>query len=350
MPYVSVIIPAFNAADFVIDSYQSIVDQTIDDWEVIFVNDGSHDDTLSVLRSFATTDPRIKVVDLPLNAGPACARNAAISVAKGDWIATLDADDRYSPDRLKSMTAVAERAGADVVLDNQLIVDPISKRVCFFAFEPNKHEWTNLKFSDFLQNIQSNTFFDYGYLKPIIRRRWLAAKGIRYQEKLRLGEDVMLLLECYAEGANVILVSKPYYYYYFQYSQTSQARSPTSRTEAVHEPLLAAMDGFLEKHRSNLTRLDYHLVSSAGEAVRETMSVVALKAAIKQFNVVGLTSSLRHPIRLFRGVYFEKKRSVLFQRRLRRFQQSEGRLELGPKRLSTERDAGQYGPVRLGKD
>ena len=172
MPYVSVVIPAFNAADFVINSYQSIVDQTIDDWEVIFVNDGSHDDTLLILRSLATTDSRVKVIDLPLNTGPACARNAAISVAKGDWIAMLDADDRYSPDRLKSMTTVAERARADVVLDNQFIVDPISKRVCFLAFEPNRNDATDLKFSDFLQNIQSDTFFDYGYLQPIIRRRW----------------------------------------------------------------------------------------------------------------------------------------------------------------------------------
>jgi succinoglycan biosynthesis protein ExoO len=330
MPYVSVVIPAFNAADFVINSYQSIVDQTIDDWEVIFVNDGSHDGTLSILRSLATADSRVKVIDLPLNTGPACARNAAISVAKGDWIAMLDADDRYSSDRLKSMTTVAERARADVVLDNQFIVDPISKRVCFLAFEPNRNDATDLKFSDFLQNIQSNTFFDYGYLQPIISRRWLAAQGIRYKENLRVGEDLMLLLECYAQHAKVILLSKPHYYYFFQYSQTSQARSPTTRTEPVYGPLLATMDEYLERYQLALTRLERTLVSSASEAVRETMTVAALKAAIAEFNVVGVTSCLRHPIRLFRGVYFAKKRNLLFQRHLRKFQQTESGLNLGP--------------------
>src|SRR5260221_332199 len=99
MPYVSVVIPAYNAADCIVDAYHSIVDQTIDEWEVIFVNDGSQDDTLSILRSFAAADKRVKVVNLAVNSGAACARNAAFAIAEGDWIALLDADDRYSRDR-----------------------------------------------------------------------------------------------------------------------------------------------------------------------------------------------------------------------------------------------------------
>ena len=63
MPYVSVIVPAYNAADFIVDAYRSIADQTIMDWELIFVNDGSQDDTLSIVQSLATADKRIKVID-----------------------------------------------------------------------------------------------------------------------------------------------------------------------------------------------------------------------------------------------------------------------------------------------
>ena len=100
MPYVSVIIPAYNAAQFIADSYRSVVDQTIDDWEVIFVNDGSQDATLSTIRSLAANEPRVKVIDLPSNSGPARARNMAIAIAEGDWIAMLDADDWYSRRRL----------------------------------------------------------------------------------------------------------------------------------------------------------------------------------------------------------------------------------------------------------
>ena len=62
MPYVSVIIPAYNAAQFIADAYRSVVDQTIDDWEIIFVNDGSQDATLSTIRSLAANEPRVKVI------------------------------------------------------------------------------------------------------------------------------------------------------------------------------------------------------------------------------------------------------------------------------------------------
>lgn len=138
MSYVSIIIPAYNAADFIANAYRSVVDQTIDDWEVIFVNDGSEDRTLSTVRSLAADEPRVKVIDLPSNSGPAHARNAAIAIANGDWIAMLDADDWYGRDRLAALTQAAERVGADVVLDNQFVVDPISRRVSFLAFESQR--------------------------------------------------------------------------------------------------------------------------------------------------------------------------------------------------------------------
>lgn len=319
MPYVSVIIPAYNAADFITGAYRSVVDQTIEDWEVIFVNDGSQDDTLAVVRSLAAADTRVKVVDLALNSGPACARNAALAIAECDWIAVLDADDRYSRDRLEVLTSAGERTEANIVLDNQFVFDPISRRVAFLAFEPTKDDATILEFVDFLRNTQSNTLFDFGYLKPVIRRRWLAANNIKYQEELRLGEDRMLLFECYARHAKVILVSKPYYHYYFQYSPISRTMSPTTRTEARYEPLLADMEHFLEEHRSMQSRLENFLVSSACEALRETMIVAALRTCLKRFDVVGLICCLRHPIRLFRGVYFHKKRSTMFRRRVERF-------------------------------
>ena len=228
MPYVSVVIPAYNAAGYIINAYRSIVDQTIDDWEIIFVNDGSQDETLSVVRSLAAADKRIKVVDLVLNSGAACARNAALAIAEGDWIAMLDADDKYSRERLEVMTRAAERTGADIVLDNQFVVDPISRRIAFLAFEPPKDDITTLGFSDFLRNTQSNTVFDFGYLQPIIRRRWLTAHNIKYSEKLRRSHDLMLLFECYAHRPNLILVSRPYYYYYFQFS-------PSSSNEFSHD-------------------------------------------------------------------------------------------------------------------
>jgi succinoglycan biosynthesis protein ExoO len=331
MPYVSVVIPAYNAADFIIDAYRSIVDQTIDDWEIIFVNDGSQDNTLSILRSIAAADKRVNIVDLASNSGPACARNAALTIAEGDWIAMLDADDRYSRDRLEVLTSAGERSRADIVLDNQFVIDPVSRGAAFLAFEPKKDDITTLDFTEFLRNNQSNTFFDFGYLQPIIRRRWLTVNNIKYSEKLRLGEDLMLLFECYARRASVILLSKPYYHYYFQYSQ-SGTKSPTTRTEMGSEPLLAEIEQFLKRYHSELSPLERGLVASGCEATREAMMVAALRADMKNFGISGLICSLWHPVRLFRGIYFAKKRRFLQRRRLRTFPRNEGHLVAGPSR------------------
>lgn len=326
MPYVSVIVPAYNAADFIIDAYRSIVDQTITDWELIFVNDGSQDDTLSIVRSLATSDNRIKVIDWALNLGPACARNAALAIAEGDWIAVLDADDRYSPDRLEVLTRAAELSGADIVLDNQLVVDPISRRTIFLAFQPKKDDLTELEFSDFLRNSQSSSVFNFAYLKPIIKRRWLTINNIKYLDKLRIGEDVMLLFECYARRAKVILLSKPHYYYCLQYSHSSRRISPATRTQVRCEPLLAATEEFLDKHHSKLSRLERQLIAAHCETVREFMMLQALRGYLKNSDVFGLICNLRHPIRLFRSIYFEKRRTFLYRLYTRRALRIENRL------------------------
>ena len=288
MPYVSVIIPAFNAADFVADAYRSVLDQTIDDWEVIFVDDGSQDCTLSIIRSLAANEPRIKVISIPSNLGPAHARNAAIAMAGGDWIAMLDADDRYSRSRLAVLTQAAERTGADIVLDNQFVVDPISRRVAFLAFEPSKNDETILEFADYLRNTQSNTVFDFGYLKPIIRRQLVDGQRYEISGELapRRGPDVAF--QCYARRAKVILVSKPYYYYNFQYSHVSRIASPTTRTKASCEPLLAATEQFLEKHRARQSRLECRLVASACEALRETIVFMAFRDCLDALISLGL--------------------------------------------------------------
>lgn len=324
MSYVSVIIPAFNAADFINNSCQSIVDQTIGDWELIFVNDGSQDGTLSIVQSLAAADKRIKVIDLSSNSGPACARNAGLVLAHGDWIALLDADDRYGRDRLEVLIRAAEQTEADIVLDNQFVVDPTSKRVAFLAIEPPKDEVVTLEFSAFLRNVQASTFFDFGYLKPIIRRRWLEANGIKYREKLRLGEDLMFLMDCYAHSAKVILVSKPYYYYNFQYSQISRTMSPTTRTEARYQPLLSAMELYLKENAGRQSHLERRLIASACEAIRETMFIKALKVCLTDCDIVGIVCCLLHPIRLFRGFYFAKRRSISALRRVKSFREIEG--------------------------
>jgi succinoglycan biosynthesis protein ExoO len=317
MAYVSVIIPAYNAADFISDAFRSLIGQSMANWEAIFVDDDSQDGTLDSIKLFAAADKRVKIISLSSNSGPAHARNAALEMAGGEWIAVLDADDSYSPKRLERLTGIGETTQADIVLDNQCVIDPISRRLAFLAFKPFEAEFASLNFLEFLRNVQSSSLFDFGYLKPIIRRRWLTTHDIRYQEQLRLGEDLMLLLECYAAGAKVILASKAYYYYTLQYSHLHRTQSPTTRSEAGCEALLAAAERFFEIHRAKQTDLERRLLTSACEYLRETLIMDTFRKYVKDFDVLGLCRCLLHPIRIVRGIYFATRRKVLLTRQAR---------------------------------
>lgn len=99
MPVISVIIPVFNGEKTIKETIQSVLNQTFTDLEVIVINDGSQDSTLSVVSSIE--DPRLKVFSYE-NAGVANSRNRGFSHASGEFISFLDADDLWTPDKLEA--------------------------------------------------------------------------------------------------------------------------------------------------------------------------------------------------------------------------------------------------------
>lgn len=100
-PTVSVVIPAYNAEAFIADTIQSALDQTYRDLEIIVVDDGSSDSTMARVAAFGE---RVRLHQQP-NGGVARARNTGVSLAKGEWIAFLDADDLWLPSKLERQLA-----------------------------------------------------------------------------------------------------------------------------------------------------------------------------------------------------------------------------------------------------
>jgi len=96
-PAVSIVIPAFNASWCIRRAVDSVLAQTFTDFELIVVDDGSTDETAEILRSYGDA---LRVVSQP-NGGMSCARNAGIRIARGRYIAFLDADDRWLPAKLE---------------------------------------------------------------------------------------------------------------------------------------------------------------------------------------------------------------------------------------------------------
>ena len=102
-PIVSVVIPTFNRAHLIMRALQSVLTQTFTAWETIVVDDGSTDDTETVVLSLG--DSRIRYCRQPENRGPAAARNRGMREAKGEFIAFLDSDDEWFPDKLELQVA-----------------------------------------------------------------------------------------------------------------------------------------------------------------------------------------------------------------------------------------------------
>ena len=101
MNLVSIITPLYNCADFLAHTIESVISQTYQDWEMILVDDCSQDNSLAIAQGYASKDARIKVIKLDKNSGAAVARNAAIEAAQGRYIAFLDSDDRWLPNKLE---------------------------------------------------------------------------------------------------------------------------------------------------------------------------------------------------------------------------------------------------------
>ena len=106
---VSIVMPSYNTAGFIEESIKSVLAQTYDDWELIIVDDCSTDNTDEVVSFFE--DPRIRYIKNEKNSGAAVSRNRALSEAKGKWIAFLDSDDLWSPNKLQKQISFMENSG-----------------------------------------------------------------------------------------------------------------------------------------------------------------------------------------------------------------------------------------------
>ena len=106
---VSIVMPAYNAEKTIRDSIESIQVQTFKDWELIVIDDGSKDRTADILREKASEDSRIHFLQNEKNSGASYTRNRAVELARGEWIAFLDSDDLWTPEKLEKQLELSKR-------------------------------------------------------------------------------------------------------------------------------------------------------------------------------------------------------------------------------------------------
>ena len=125
---ISVVLPVHNRADVLGRAIHSVLDQTLKNFELVIVDDGSTDESVAVARSFG--DPRIEIIELGKNRGGNVARNTGVRAAKAPLIAFLDSDDTYLPEKLAQVvTEFRDSPDLDLLVDSFVKVQPSGARV-----------------------------------------------------------------------------------------------------------------------------------------------------------------------------------------------------------------------------
>jgi len=119
----TVVIPTYSAADTLARAIESVRGQTLRDLEIIVVDDASPDKSWDLISEQMQKDDRVRAVRNKTNRGKSISMNRALSIARGRWLAVLDADDWFHPERLEALIAEGERRHVEMVADNQFFYD-----------------------------------------------------------------------------------------------------------------------------------------------------------------------------------------------------------------------------------
>jgi cellulose synthase/poly-beta-1,6-N-acetylglucosamine synthase-like glycosyltransferase len=202
--------PAYNARRTIREAVDSVLAQTFRDLELVVCDDGSADGTLAALADI--DDPRLRRIQLPANLGQGAARDRAIAETRAPWIAVIDADDAWEPDRLAVLMA-ANAGDADTMVFDDLLLchDAPAGMVAWDvlrgqrAFGVRSAQARRVPLEDFVVAPRL-------LIKPLMPARLLREHGIRHSAR-RFGEDIEFFLRLAAAGVGLRYVPRPLYRY-----------------------------------------------------------------------------------------------------------------------------------------
>jgi succinoglycan biosynthesis protein ExoO len=292
----TIIIAAWNAESFIEKAISSALAQVGISIEVIVADDASIDRTGDVVHCFR--DARLNYIRLLTNGGPSAARNAGIEVARGKWIAVLDADDAMLPTRLADLIGAAESGGLDIITDNMWVETVAGARQLFFE----EHLDETIECPDFREYVLRNLLFARqrgdGYLKPIFNTAFLREHALRYDPAMRVGEDFMLMAEALIQGARYGRRRSAGYIY------STQAGSISHRLLSSHaQSMIRADRRFLARYGAGLTPFEVEAMRAHLRCLLDGAGFVAMVDAIKAGDMPALGREIvRRPfaIRHFR--------------------------------------------------
>ncbi|CUJ18826.1 glycosyltransferase family 2 protein [Cognatishimia activa] len=255
---ICVVIPTYNAEKTIGAAVLSALAQP-EVVEVIVVDDCSSDKSAESAEKAGAGDARLTVIRQQKNGGPAAARNAALQASRADFIALLDSDDVYAPQRFSKIVADEP---FDMIADNIAFVpeDRILDDLFFSGLAESEADCSVISLENMIEGNISRPGehrAELGFLKPIISRAFLEKHGLKYQSDLRLGEDFDLYLKMLAKGAVFLKCNNVGYVARVRADSLSGSHSGRD-LEALYHSVRASRDNFEMSH-SCQNQLDNYL-------------------------------------------------------------------------------------------
>jgi succinoglycan biosynthesis protein ExoU len=200
---VDILVAAWNRSDTIERAITSALGEA-EVRQVIVIDDASTDDTFARAVQIGAGSERVVVRRLPSNLGPAAARNRGLEISTAPYVAILDADDFFQPGRMARLLTHA--GDFDFIADDILEVGStgaLRTRMFKAGFEPWRLDFATFVKGNSARRGRSGT--EFGYFKPLMRRAFLDQYQLRYDERLRLGEDYALYAKALALGAKFLV-------------------------------------------------------------------------------------------------------------------------------------------------
>ena len=300
---VSVIVPVYNVEKYIEKCARSLFEQALEDVEFIFVNDGTPDSSMSVLRSvledYPQRAPFVKIVEKARNEGLPAARRTGLGYATGEYVAHCDSDDWVEPGYLSEMYAMAKEHAADAVACRYFEND----REIPSRFDPDGR----VRFSDLIAAKEMVSVWRFLF------RRELYSKDIIFPEANQ-GEDQALVVQLAYYSNDILVVDKPLYHW--RVNMESITRNPSAEavsrrfggacanTELVESFL--EREGIGEKYAAPLTALKLYSKFYMRPLLRQGEGIDAFRKAfpeIKGHVLFNKEINFVHKIEYFVAMY-----------------------------------------------
>lgn len=217
VPFLSVVVPAYNVESYIRECVDSILKQSFSDFEVILVDDGATDMTGEICDAYADSDKRVRVLHKE-NGGLVSARKAGIDKARGLYIAYVDGDDWIAPNMFEELCGCAEREKADIVIADFICAYNSRSEFLTQNIKAGSYSGKELTESVYSHMLCSGEYFSFGFQPSvcgkIIKKEILCENQMKVDEHIKLGEDAACFYPCLLAAERVCYLKEHYFYYY----------------------------------------------------------------------------------------------------------------------------------------